>query len=66
MNVLIDEIITIIVDDEHWIYREKSAALLVIHTLFQPLQLSEPLKRYDPLSLRKMVGERQLAKKKKS
>ena len=40
----IDDIITITVNDEHWIYRAKSAALLVIHTLFRPLHPSEPLK----------------------
>ena len=51
MDGFIDDIITITVNDEHWIYRAKSAALLVIHTLFRPLQPSEPLKRDDPLSL---------------
>ena len=60
----IDDIITITVDDEHWIDRAKIAALLVIHTLFRPLQPSEPLKRYDPLYLRKMVGKGQLAENK--
>ena len=35
MDGFIDDIITIMVDDKHWIYRAKSAALLVIHTLFQ-------------------------------
>ena len=61
MNSFIDDIITITVDDEHWIDRAKSAALLVIHTLFRPLQPSEPLKQEDPLSLRKLAGEGQLA-----
>ena len=36
----IDNIITIMDNDEHWIDRVKSAALLVIHTLFRPLQQS--------------------------
>ena len=40
----INDIITITVDGDHWIDRAKSAALLVIHTLFRPLQLLEPLK----------------------
>ena len=40
----IDDIITITVYDEHWIDFTKSAALLVIHTLFRPLQPSETLK----------------------
>ena len=34
---------------------------MVIHTLFRPLQSSEPLKRDDLLSLRKLAGEGQLA-----
>ena len=58
---LIDDIITITVDDKHWIDRAKSADLLVIHTLFRPLQPPEPLKQDDPLSLRKLTGEGQLA-----
>ena len=56
----INYIITITVDDKHWIYRAKSAALLVIHTLFRPLHQSEPLKRYYPLSWRKLAGEGKL------
>ena len=62
MDGFIDEIITVAVDDKHWIDCAKIAAQLVIHTLFQPLQSSEPLKRDDPLSLRKLAGEGQLAK----
>ena len=61
MDGFIDDIITITVDDDHWIDRAESAALLVIHTLFRPLQPSEPLKQDDPLSLRKLAGEGQLA-----
>ena len=34
----IDDIITIMVDDKQWIHHAKSAALLVIYTLFRPLQ----------------------------
>ena len=64
MYGFIDDIVTIAVDDEHWIYRAKSATLLVIHTLFRQLQPSEPLKQDDPRSLRKLVGEGQLAKQK--
>ena len=44
-----DGFITITVNDDNWIDRAKSAALLVIHTLFRPLHPSEPLKRDDPL-----------------
>ena len=64
MDGFIDEIIAITVDDKHWIDGAKSASLLVIHTLFRPLQPSEPLKRDDPLSLRKLAGEGQLAEQK--
>ena len=35
-----DEIITITADDKHWTDRTKRAALLVIQTLFRPLQTS--------------------------
>ena len=64
MDGFIDDIIAITVDDDHWIDRAKSAALLVIHTLFQPLERSEPLKQDNPLSLRKLAGEGQLAEQK--
>ena len=61
MDGFINDIITIMVDGEQWIYRAKSAALLVIHALFWPLQPSEPLKRDDPLSLKEIVGGVQMA-----
>ena len=64
MDGFIDDIITITVYDKYWIIHSKRAALLVIHALFQPLQPSEPLKRDDPLSIRKLAGEAQLAKHK--
>ena len=56
MDGFIDDISTITVDDAQWIDPAKSAALLVIHTLFLPLQPSEPLKQDDPLSLSKLMG----------
>ena len=56
MDGFIDIIITITVNADHWIDRAKSAALLVIYTLFRPLHPSEPLKRDDPLALRKLAG----------
>ena len=62
MGGFIDEIITITVNDKHGMDRPKSAALLVIHTLFRLLQPLEPLKLDDPLSLRTLVGEGQLSK----
>ena len=54
---LIDDIITIDIDDPNWTERTKNAALLVIHTIFRPLNSPETLKRDDPLSLRKILGE---------
>ena len=60
MGSLIDDIITIMVNEEHCIDSAKSAALLVIYTLFQTLKPSEPLKRDNPLSLRKLAGEGKL------
>ena len=64
MDGFINDIITIAVDDNHCIDGAKSAALSVIHTLFRPLQPSEPLKRDDPLSLRKLAVEVQIAEQK--
>ena len=64
MDGFINGIITITVDDKNWLDCAKSAALLVIHTLFQKLQPSEPLKLDDPLSLRKLSEEGQLAEHK--
>ena len=64
MDGFIVDIITITVNDKHWIDRSKSVALLVIHTLFRPLQPSETLKQDNLLSLRKLAGEGQLAKHK--
>ena len=60
----IDDIFTITADNKYWVEGAKIAALLVIHTLFRPLQASEPLKRDDPLSLRKIAGGGQLAEHK--
>ena len=64
MDGFIDDIITITVDEDHWIDCTKSAAVLVIHTLFRPLQPLKPLKRDNPLSLGKLAGEGQLAEQK--
>ena len=64
MDRLINNIVTITVDDKHWIERTKTAAIFVTHTLFQPLQAYEALKRDDPLSLRKLTGEGKPAERK--
>ena len=64
MDGFIDNIIVIIVDDTYGTERSKSAALLVMHTLFRPLQASEPLECDNPLSLRKTKKEGKLAEHK--
>ena len=61
---VINDIITITVYDDHWIDHAKSASILAIHTLFRPLQPSEPLKRDNALSLRKLAEEGKLAEQK--
>ena len=63
MNGLIDDIITITIDKPCWVERAKNATLLVTHTIFRPLHTYETLKLDDPLSLRKMAGEGQFAKR---
>ena len=60
----IEDIITITVDEEHWIERAKCAALLVNHTLFRTIQTSEPLILDNPLYLRKLAGEGKIAEHK--
>ena len=57
---LIYDIITITIDNPCWVESAKIVALLVIHTIFMTLKTYEPLKQYDPLSLRKLTGEGQL------
>ena len=58
----VNDIITIANDEGHWIERAKSAALLVIHTLFRPLQPSITLKQDDPIYLRGYVGKGKISK----
>ena len=48
MDGFIDDIIDITLDYPNWADRTKNAALSVIHTIFRPLQSSEPLKWDDP------------------
>ena len=57
MYGLIDYTITVTIDKPNWVERVKNSALLVIHTIFIPLQSSNPLKRYFPLSLHNLAGE---------
>ena len=62
MNGLIDDIITITIDDPCWVEYAKNADLLIIHTIFRTNNFHQPLKLDEPLSLRKLAGEGQLAK----
>ena len=64
MDGFINNIINMTLEDKYWIERAKSAALLVIHTLFRPLQASKTLEWNNSLSLRKIGGEGKLAKRK--
>ena len=64
MDELINDIITITIDDQSLLERAKDMDLLVIHTRFMPLQSSEALKQDDALSLHKLAGEFWLAKHK--
>ena len=64
MDWLIYDISTITIDSPRWVERAKNAALLIIHTIFKPRQYNKPLKQDEPLSLRKLAGESQLAKSK--
>ena len=58
MNRFIDDIIKITIDDPLWVERAKKADLLLaIHTIFRPIQYSEPLKQDEPLPLHKIAGE---------
>ena len=64
MDGLIDDIITITIDNPHWVERAKNAYLFIIHTIFRPRNYDKPLKRDDPLSLCNLAGEGRLAKHK--
>ena len=64
MDGFIYDIITIGINDPRCVDSVKNAALLITNTIFRPQQSNEPLKRYEPLSLRKLAREGQLAKRK--
>ena len=64
MDELIDETITITIDDLVWVESAKNASLLIIHTIFRPLHSDKPLKSDDLLSLRKQAVKGQIAKRK--
>ena len=56
MNRFIDDNIKITIDDPLWVERAKKADLLLaIHTIFRPIQYSEPLKQDEPLPLHKIA-----------
>ena len=64
MDGFINDITTMTMGNKYRIERTKSVALLVIHTLFWPLQASKPPECNNSLSLRKISGEGKLAKQK--
>ena len=64
MDGLINEIITITIDNPLWADHTKKSALLVIHTIFRPLQPYEALIQDYSLSLIKIAGEGQLDERK--
>ena len=64
MDGLIYDIIIITIDDPRWVDRANNSYLLIIHTMFRPRKYSKPLKRDEPLSLRKLAGEGQLSERK--
>ena len=49
MDILIDDIITITIDNPCWVDRAKNSALLIIHTIFRPRKYDKPMKQDDPL-----------------
>ena len=57
MDWFINDIVALTIDESTWVERAKNAALEVIHTILRPLQNSEPLNWYEPLSLHKLEGE---------
>ena len=64
MDGLIYDIIAITIDNPCWVEITNNAALLIIHIIFRPRHSNKPLKRDYPLSLRKIVGEGQIDKRK--
>ena len=44
-------------DMDGWVQKGTNAAPLAVHTLFRPVDPSDPLPRDDPTSLRKLDGE---------
>ena len=54
MGVFIEVIITLNIDNTNWVEWAKKAAILVIHTIFWPLQTSDVLNRNEPLSLSRL------------
>ena len=64
MDRFTNDIITITIYDPLWVERTNNAALLIIHTIFRPWHSGKTPKLDDPLSLRKLVVEVQLARHK--
>ena len=57
MNDFFQDIITVKIDNKTCIERDNNSSLLVIHTIFIPMQALDHLKQDNTLSLRKFTGE---------
>ena len=60
MDAFIDGIIIFTIDYHTWEERSKNLAILMICTIFRPLQTSELHNTEDPPSLCKLEGDSQL------
>ena len=53
----IDDLITVMIEKDDWVEKGSNAAPLAVHTVFRPKDISDPLPRDDPASIRKLDGE---------
>ena len=53
----IDDIITMVVDLDDWVWKAINAAPLAIHSLFRPTDTDDPIPRDETISTRKLKGE---------
>ena len=53
----IDDVITVMLDEEDWVEKGQNAAPLAVHTTFRPIDKRDILPRDDVTSIRKMEGE---------
>ena len=53
----IDDIVTAMLDKANWVQKGQNAAPLAVHTVFRPIDDSDPLPRADAASIPKLKGE---------